>query len=367
MTVFSVSKRMHSSTGLTAYSGWCRRVMTWNTINYVIVWRRSITKRSEGMRTIRQGRSPAFRPNALRGMKICYDSNSLLSRRKSANGGVTPRKNTGRDGSPVGSVSVGSASPLADTGVAIEDAPVTLTIYETVVAQNRTYSQQSLQNVTSSAPMGINSTVTLANQGRGSGYWTKYSMTLISVSMTVPAHTRYTVPLNFKTYAYANNGRNNPVKYARGYVYSMGSEVENVFNRFYATQNNPSQYYFAGGSRSAYASSVTYSLNKSSDIHFDNPNGDTKDISQYFVVTVGCGDAYYNYNPKYYSRITLTGETTMQRLVPTSYDVEYDQLRHSLEEEYYEAIRGDENYPTEGVRVTSGYTGGWNGMANCID
>ncbi|MCI9010329.1 MAG: hypothetical protein HFE27_04015, partial [Clostridia bacterium] len=34
---------------------------------------------------------------------------------------------------------------------------------------------------------------------------------------------------------------------------------------------------------------------------------------------------------------------------PTSYDVEYDQLRHSLEEEYYEAIRLDENYPTEAV------------------
>ncbi len=66
-------------------SGWCRRVMTWNTINYVIVWRRSITKRSDWMRTIRQGRFPALRTKTLRGMNIkntAYDEIDLPAYRK---------------------------------------------------------------------------------------------------------------------------------------------------------------------------------------------------------------------------------------------------------------------------------------------
>ena len=211
---------------------------------------------------------------------------------------------------------------------------------------------------------------TRINKRRQSAYFGGYAKALFSISVEVPAHTRYTASFNFASYATAKDGSNRN-KSVGGYVYNMGTNIKNVPRTYYVLSNNPSQYRIAGSYRNASngTGAVSTSANVNKTIYFDNASGETQIITQYFVATSGLSRTYLNntYGDIAYVKVALNSELTQQRLVPTSYDVEYDQLRHSLEEEYYEAIRLDENYPTEGVRVTSGYTGGWNGMANCID
>ena len=199
------------------------------------------------------------------------------------------------------------------------------------------------------------------------GFSNAATRTLFSLSMEVPAYTRYSVPLKVETYSRGYEGPSG--SQIGSYVYSMGTDPDNVPGTYYTVGNNPSKYKIAGSHISNWVGKSSVSDSKQNTFYFQNSTGKTQTVTYYFYAGV-CSikfNRWMCYGTIGYARLTVTETPTMQRLVPTSYDVEYDQLRHSLEEEYYEAIRLDENYPTEGVRVTSGYTGGWNGMANCID
>ena len=215
--------------------------------------------------------------------------------------------------------------------------------------------------------VGESTDAALISVSRANGWANLYARTLFSLSMEVPAYTRYSVPLKVETYS---RGYEGPWGSQIGsYVYSMGTDPNNVPGTYYTVGNSPSQYTMVGSHISNWVNNSSVSGSKQNTFYFQNLTGKTQTVTYYFYA--GICSIKFNRNMCYgtvgYARLTMTEAPSMQRLVPTSYDVEYDQLRHSLEEEYYEAIRLDENYPTEGVRVTSGYTGGWNGMANCID
>ncbi len=196
-----------------------------------------------------------------------------------------------------------------------------------------------------------------------------YGAVLFSIDVEVPAYTRYAVDLSVRTYASVYCGRSS---YSRARAYYAGQDPETAAGTYYSDSNNPNtaeKYKIAAATRSLSNSGTATSDATSRAVwYFDNPTDESKTVKKYFV-TIGRGWRTYpsGNTISVQGFVTYNGIDSVQRLVPTSYDVEYDQLRHSLEEEYYEAIRLDENYPTEGVRVTSGYTGGWNGMANCID
>ena len=267
--------------------------------------------------------------------------------------GLNTAENTGRDGSPVGSVSVGSASPLADTGVAIEDAPEIKVIRR---AYGTATGSMSYVNFNAEHVATENATYTLTvgnsiNLYNGSGVVstsgsTYYGAVLYSVEVEVPAHTRYNVPLYTQAVGTHYIGNNTVFAYAR--VYSCGNDPSKVPAKYYATSNSPSAFCIASHSATKPHGTATANAATTQTYAFDNASKNTKTIRRYFVSIAGGFKHSGSFNKKTFNNyIQLVGEITQQRLVPTSYDVEYDQLRHSLEEEYYEAIRLDENYPTE--------------------
>ena len=168
-----------------------------------------------------------------------------------------------------------------------------------------------------------------------------------SVWKSLPAYTRYSVPLKVETYSRGHDG---PWGSQIGsYVYSMGTDPNNVPGTYYTVGNSPSQYTMVGSHISNWVGKSSVSDSKQNTFYFQNLTGKTQTVTSYFYAGV-CSikfNRWMCYGTIGYARLTVTETPTMQRLVPTSYDVEYDQLRHSLEEEYYEAIRLDENYPTE--------------------
>ncbi len=264
--------------------------------------------------------------------------------------GLNTAENTGRDGSPLG-----SASPLADTGVAIEDAPEIKVIRR---AYGTATGSISYVNFNAEHVATENATYTLTvgnsiNLYNGSGVVstsgsTYYGAVLYSVEVEVPAHTRYNVPLYTQAVGTHYIGNNTVFAYAR--VYSCGNDPSKVPAKYYATSNSPSAFCIASHSATKPHGTATANAATTQTYAFDNASKNTKTIRRYFVSIAGGFKHSGSFNKKTFNNyIQLVGEITQQRLVPTSYDVEYDQLRHSLEEEYYEAIRLDENYPTEAV------------------
>ncbi len=185
------------------------------------------------------------------------------------------------------------------------------------------------------------------------GFSNAATRTLFSLSMEVPAYTRYSVPLKVETYSRGYEGPSG--SQIGSYVYSMGTDPEAVPRTYYTLSNSPAQFKFAGSHKSGWMTTTSVSDTQQRIFHFDNLTGKTKTVTYYFYA--GTCSLRFNRNTCYgtvaYARLTMTGAPSMQRLVPTSYDVEYDQLRHSLEEEYYEAIRLDENYPTRQIPCVS--------------
>ncbi len=281
--------------------------------------------------------------------------------------GLDTAENTGRDGSPVGSVSVGSASPLADTenGDAESEVPeVNFNIYWSSsahvswtgsVATSVTITNQHLQSPKSTSQMvvGEANNAAIISVASGSGLRKASAHTLFSLSMEVPAYTRYSVPITAATYSRGREGNANSA--IGSYIYSMGTDPEAVPRTYYTLSNNPSQYKLAGSHKLKWITNESVSDSKQQIYYFTNPTSETKTVTYYFYAGA-CSlvfNRYLCYGTVAYARLTMTEAPSMQRLVPTSYDVEYDQLRHSLEEEYYEAIRLDENYPTEQIPCAS--------------
>ncbi len=197
--------------------------------------------------------------------------------------------------------------------------------------------------------VGESTDAALISVSRANGWANLYARTLFSLSMEVPAYTRYSVPITAEIYS---RGYEGPWGSQIGsYVYSMGTDPNNVPGTYYTVGNSPSQYTMVGSHISNWVGKSSVSGSKQNTFYFQNLTGKTQTVTYYFYAGV-CSikfNRWMCYGTIGYARLTVTETPTMQRLVPTSYDVEYDQLRHSLEEEYYEAIRGDENYPTRQV------------------
>ena len=271
-----------------------------------------------------------------------------MSRRKSANGGLTPRKNTGRDGSPVGSVSVGSASPLAEqTGTqpnfqtevwAVKNAPENT--YDVAFSETELNHNNPITN-----PLVEGTQQTL--YGAGSTAYNKNAggrVTLVSISTTVPAFTRFTANVTFLAQNYGRRASSSATAWMYASVNSYGiAEI----NQFYSKSMTSTVGNFAQNGSNAAGKTILIRAQATKTLEFINDTAHTKTL-RYFLHMSGANSAASTY--RNYSTVTnyiTLNSSGMQRLVPTSYDVEYDQLRHSLEEEYYEAIRLDENYPTE--------------------
>ncbi len=266
-----------------------------------------------------------------------------MSRRKSANGDITLRKNTGRDGSPVG-----SASPLAEqTGTqpnfqtevwAVKNAPenkYSLTFSETELNHNNPVTNPLVEG-TQQTLYGAGSTSNNKNSGG--------RVTLVSISTTVPAFTRFTANVTFLAQNYGRRSNSGATAWMYASVNSYGiAEI----NQFYSKSMASTVGNFAQNGSNAAGKTILIRAQATKTLEFINDTAHTKTL-RYFLHMSGANSAASTYSS--YSTVTnyiTLNSSGMQRLVPTSYDVEYDQLRHSLEEEYYEAIRLDENYPTE--------------------
>ena len=201
--------------------------------------------------------------------------------------------------------------------------------------------------------IGESTDAALISVSRANGWANLYARTLFSLSMEVPAYTRYSVPITAEIYSRGYEGPSG--SQIGSYVYSMGTDPDNVPGTYYTVGNSPSQYTMVGSHISNWVGKSSVSGSKQNTFYFQNLTGKTQTVTSYFYAGV-CSikfNRWMCYGTIGYARLTVTETPTMQRLVPTSYDVEYDQLRHSLDEEYYEAIRGDENYPTEQIPCAS--------------
>ncbi len=224
------------------------------------------------------------------------------------------------------------------------------------VATSTKITDQHLQPPTNTSTMNVgeakNAAIISASQNNGGVRHNASARTLFSLSIDVPAYTRYSVPITAATSSRTGDANFSNIG---SYIYAMGTNPDNVPRTYYALSNNPSQFKFAGSHKSVGSSNGSVSNSKQRIFYFDNPTGSVQTIKHYFYA--GACSLKFNrlicYGTVAYARLTVTEAPTMQRLVPTSYDVEYDQLRHSLEEEYYEAIRLDENYPTEQIPCAS--------------
>ncbi len=264
--------------------------------------------------------------------------------------GLDTAENTGRDGSPVGSVSVGSASPLADTENSATQPNFQTEVWAVKNAPENNYSvafsETELNHnnpITNPLVEGTRQTL----YGAGSTAYNKNAgarVTLAAISVVVPAFTRYTAQVNFIV---QNNGRREHSGANAPIYTAINSYGVSEIDAFYGSSLSSWQGNWAAEQYGGKGTSVVWYTQTTKTLEFDNASSETKTLRYFFHMggAINAGSIYKNY-------CTVTNYVTlyssgMQRLVPTSYDVEYDQLRHSLEEEYYEAIRLDENYPTE--------------------
>ena len=218
-------------------------------------------------------------------------------------------------------------------------------------ARGRTYAsfnatQAKSEGQTFPLPQGENLTLHSSSIGTAgnTSHRGQAGGTLISVSIEVPAFTCYMANLTLSVYSYWKAAVAGGVIYGR--MYSCGTDPNGVTANYYASSNSPANYIAGAYSVSCPNYRTTSKTwNHSGSYAFVNSNNIPTVIRRYFVLVGGHSTYDGVFSFKTYAQ--FNGIDGVQRLVPTSYDVEYDQLRHSLEEEYYEAIRLDENYPTE--------------------